>query len=233
MIRNETSPWFHMECELKIGEISLSNDVAKHMYVKRIKNGDIIFLFNKQRQLGRALITGKDKAIIETVETIAETKQMIQIAIPYSEPKLISKCIIKATELGCANIDIIHTQYSMSNGFHKKINNKHLEKWRSQIIQACQQSENIFIPNITIDIKLADHIEKSKDSNIIVMGFTKDEIQLNKAKTTLYVGPEGGFSQEEVKLFNNYQAQCLHVNNNVLRVETALCSGLGILHNLL
>ena len=50
-------------------------------------------------------------------------------------------------------------------------------------------------------------------------------------KCDIYVGPEGGFEDEEVELFENYNWKMINISQNILRTETACISALSIISN--
>lgn len=230
MIREHTKPWFFIDSEFDSQPEPLSKEVIQHIKAKRLNIGQEIILFNsKYYQVLAKLITPEFAKIIDK-KLIQKPKQSIELALPYCDPKLISCCLIKATELGASKIYLVHTEYSYSNASYKRIQDKHFIKWQKQIIEACQQAENIFIPKIIPDTKLTDLMEKN--ANKVVMGFEATPLCLEQHNTILFVGPEGGFSQKEAELFDQ-KVQCLHINSNILKIETAVTAGLTIISQLL
>jgi len=49
----------------------------------------------------------------------------------------------------------------------------------------------------------------------------------------LLLGPEGGFSQEEVQAAKNYGFQCVSLGSRILRAETATIAAVAIIQNIL
>ena len=226
MIRNNSKPWFYLESELNLGSIKLSQDICQHLKAKRLEPNAQIVLFNTKGILASATLEQNNCAIITELEQ-PKSEHKIELALPYCEPKLISQCLIQAVELGASRIYLTHTEYSYSNASHKRIQAKHIEKWQLQMIQACQQSENPFIPELIVNQTLKELINKPAD--LIVMGFSSQTIKLTEKPAILFVGPEGGFSPKEQQLFINHNAQCLHIGTNILKVATAVTAGLTAL----
>ena len=225
MIRTNTKPWFYLDISLTIGHCLLPETIVRHIKAKRLRPGNEIILFNNTNKVALATIVNADSVEIINVTAQTAHKQTINISLPYSDPKITSNCLIKSAELGCDTIYITHTDYGYSNGWHKRIANKHIEKWNKLLIQACQQCENPFIPKIILDNKLKDLL--NLDYEHVILGFCKKTTNFTKKSTLLYVGPEGGFSPNELLLFNQHDALCLNLGNTVLRIETAATAGLA------
>ncbi|MDG2252354.1 MAG: RsmE family RNA methyltransferase, partial [Methylophilaceae bacterium] len=52
---------------------------------------------------------------------------------------------------------------------------------------------------------------------------------LNEGNIIIFIGPEGGFSEEELKLANSYKYTSLKLGPRILRTETAPLSILSII----
>ncbi len=57
-------------------------------------------------------------------------------------------------------------------------------------------------------------------------------INADHKSLVLLIGPEGGFSAEEVKLAEEYGFQQISFGNSILRMETACIAGSAILRNI-
>lgn len=228
MIRKSSVPWFYQN---QISE-HISPEMQQHIRAKRLKAEQIITTFNGKGQVATCKILQNAKLEIIKIDQKLHQQELI-LALPYCELKTMNNIIIKATELGCSQIDIIHTEFSCSTGSHKRINSKNLDKWQILMQQACQQSENPFIPKITYNNQLEQHIKTSQNKKLFVLGFaTNNHVIESVNPAVLYVGPEGGFSQKEADLFIAHRAICLNISNQVLKVETAAIAGLALLTHL-
>lgn len=224
MIRENTKPWFFISNALEINQIQLPKNITQHIKAKRLPNGSQIMLFNQNAKVAQAKLESVNLATI--ISYVSQQKSNdIRVAIPYCEPRIISACLIQAVELGASTVYLTHTDYSYSNASHKRIQQKHIDKWQLQMIQACQQSENPYIPKLILEQDLPELL--NKNTNFIVMGFCEQRLQLDTKKPSiLFIGPEGGFSPKEQNLFIKNQAQCLKIGDNILKVTTAVTAGL-------
>ena len=225
MIRSNSQPWFFIDADLLCQDYNLSQDIIIHIKAKRLKVGQIIMLFNRSATLAEAELLSTSKAKVISTCMAQNPKHELALSLPYTDPKTISNCLIKATELGCQKIYLTHTEYSYSNGWHNKINDKHHEKWQKQIIQACQQSENQFIPEIIFNKNIEDLL--ALEATPIVLGFNKSDLKLCTKPSIIFVGPEGGYSPKEQQQFYNRSARTINFGNTILKVETAATAGLA------
>lgn len=225
MIRLNSLPWFYQQ------EISehVCPKMAAHIKAKRLKPLQKIITFDGSGKTALCELINLNKIKLISTKQKKRSHNII-LALPYCDIKTMNNIIIKATELGCSKIDIIHTEYSYSCGSHKRINQKNLDKWQIQMQQACQQAENPFMPIINYNIELKNHLTSYHNTQKYVLGFDKNPEQIKpNNEAVLYVGPEGGFSQAEAELFKESNTICLSFGQNILKVETATISGLALL----
>ena len=121
----------------------------------------------------------------------------------------------------------------------KNIDHK-LERFRKIAKEASEQCHRLKVPEIVgvVDIK---NIPASllADTNLLayekVAGETKDILSLvNDKSVSIMIGPEGGFSEEEVKaLKDKYGFQLISLGKRILRTETAAIYALSVISCLL
>ncbi|MCM8541259.1 MAG: RsmE family RNA methyltransferase, partial [Lentisphaeraceae bacterium] len=106
--------------------------------------------------------------------------------------------------------------------------------FENEIIAGAKQSGNPFFPKVNTIIKFSDALKNCSFPK--VYGAVPDEaLNSNSLKkdgeVSLWIGPEGGFSPNEIKALKEAGAQGITVGKWNLRVETALISLLGILNS--
>ncbi len=120
----------------------------------------------------------------------------------------------KSTELGIQKIIPLITDRVIK----KSINKERLQKITTE---ASEQSGRISVPEITEPQKLKDFLEENKDKKIYFAHIGEKEQTNIEKESIVCVGPEGGFTDAEISLFEEYNTIPLSLGKNVLRAETA------------
>jgi 16S rRNA (uracil1498-N3)-methyltransferase len=152
--------------------------------------------------------------------------------------------IEKATELGVATIVPViarRTEKHLAQAADKRV-----ERWRRLAQEAAKQSRRADIPTIEEPIALsvrlaldntAQHILLAEDEHNTTLR-QRIEATLNSSASNLpnfefAIGPEGGWTPEELALFQKHQWQPASLGPRILRAETAAIATLAIASSLL
>ncbi|MBP6858924.1 MAG: RNA methyltransferase, partial [Candidatus Pacebacteria bacterium] len=132
----------------------------------------------------------------------------------------------KATELGVTHIIPVMAERSEK----KNINEARLEKI---VVEASEQSGRGSVPVIASMVSLKEGIEIG-DSNIRRIAFhtegknfSASEIEKDQ-DIAIFIGPEGGWSPDEVALFHTNDIPVVCLGTQVLRAETAVVAALSV-----
>jgi 16S rRNA (uracil1498-N3)-methyltransferase len=199
--------------------------------VMRIENDKPFSLFNASGEW-EAVINEVSKSIINFKVTKQlrqkESKKEIWLAFSPIKSNYQNFMIQKATELGVTKFVPIIFDRSIV----RKINH---ERFKKIIIEACEQSNRINLPDI-IKTQTLDKFINSNEVNLIFTDLNSENKKLDKNKfdekpICVLVGPEGDFSEEEREKILNYKSVCsIKINDNILRSETAVISSLSIVN---
>jgi 16S rRNA (uracil1498-N3)-methyltransferase len=143
----------------------------------------------------------------------------------------------KATELGVAAIVPVAAEYS--DGGLIKGAPKRVERWERIAEEAAQQSRRLAAPGVEAPLTLAEALGRPAELRCLV-DFTGEEPAtgliegLGSASTVaIFVGPEGGWSDEELALAREAGAAAISLGANVLRSETAALAAVSVMGRLL
>lgn len=139
--------------------------------------------------------------------------------------------IEKATELGVATITPIlarRTEKHLALASAKRV-----ERWRRIAHEASQQSRRTDVPTIHGPIALKPALEKEQRPTRILLSETEQTRTLAEAlaqatTTALAIGPEGGWTPEEMNLFTHHQWTHVTLGPRILRAETAAIAAVAI-----
>src|SRR5206468_812796 len=91
----------------------------------------------------------------------------------------------------------------------------------------CKQCGRLYMPKLIIKNSITECIAKDAsaffgDISDDALDFTAVQDQIKNAKdVTVCIGPEAGFTDEELKEMNHVGMQGVRLHHNVLRAETA------------
>ena len=207
-------------------ELTLTGEESHHCsHVLRKNKGDEIHVTDGKGSHFIAIISSIQKKelraeIIEksTIEKSFNAELTIVIAIPKSNSRL-EYFLQKATEIGVDKIIPIISAHSE----RRKIN---IDRSRKMLLSAMKQSFQFYLPDI-YPIQLFSEFLKNNGSTAgIIAHLDSEAIHIFDAidrlkETTILVGPEGGFNDEEISTAVQRDYIKAHMGQNRLRTETA------------
>ena len=223
------------EGALRSGDLCLTGDIAKHVArVLRRESGDPLDISDGA---GR-----RAPAIIERVsrEEVFLRVGSIEYA-PRKDPDLVlfqglakgdkmDLVVRQATELGVTQIQPVVCARSMAGGRGR------VERWRAIAEDAVRVSGRAFRPRILGVVPLVEALATVRAPLRIVLTPTAREGLSASLKpgscqegAVLLVGPEGGFTADEVALSAEHGFVAAHLGDRVLRTETAGSAVLAVL----
>ena len=207
----------------------------------RVKVKDKFTVFNGDGFNYKAEVISVEKKklkinIISKDENYSESQTKITLIQSLSTNEKMDWIIQKATELGVNQIVPIYSSRSIIKLDSTRADKKMIH-WQQVLISACEQSGRSRIPQIYKPTNLIQALEKPKFNEKTLkliltpngQNLLKNLGPLNNKEIILLIGPEGGFSEEELKLANDYKFNSLKLGPRTLRTETAPLSILSII----
>jgi 16S rRNA (uracil1498-N3)-methyltransferase len=145
--------------------------------------------------------------------------------------------IQKSVELGVKRIVPVFTERTVVKmNSEKDIRNK-ITRWQRIAIEASKQCNRGIMPTVEVPIAFYDSVTKLKQSDLNLIPYEKEEgnklkpvLKGNGAKTiSVMIGPEGGFSNNEVELAVENGFLPVTLGPRILRTETAGLLALSII----
>ena len=219
--------------------IILSKEDSFHLLkVMRAKVDDEIIAMDKE-QLYRGKVVSLRPLIIENKGFYREQNRELSVNttlfFALAKGDKIDLVIQKATELGVTNIVLTKTIRSIvkisDDDFARK-----LSRYQMIAKEASEQSRRRIIPNILY----LDNLKEIPSSLLCEINYVAyeedafDKVNLMDAKdaksVSLFIGPEGGFSLDEINALTNQGFKRLSLGKRILRTETAAISGLAMIN---
>jgi 16S rRNA (uracil1498-N3)-methyltransferase len=219
--------------DLREGRLRLPDPEAAHARKsRRLTTGDEVVLFDGQGQEAAARVLAATRAGVEVmVERISRCRRpepslTLGVALPKGprQDVLIEKC----TELGVAAVWPIVTARSISSASEHK-----LDKWRRTSIEAAKQSGQNWLPELGQPAGLADVAGRISGFDRVFVA-TRDAAGFPGCHgcrgVLAFVGPEGGWTGEELALLTQAGAEPISLGPNTLRIETAAIALAALVH---
>ncbi len=140
--------------------------------------------------------------------------------------------IEKCTELNVATIVPVvarRTEKHLALAADKRV-----DRWRRIAREAAEQSRRTAPPEIANPTKLAEVLQVDASLKI-VLAETEHEVSLsellrarNSDSLAIAVGPEGGWTEDELRSFVSQQWVAASLGNTILRAETAAIAAMAI-----
>lgn len=229
---------FFIEQKFENNKINPSKKII-HQLVKvlRIKKNEDFIVIQAQKEYLCNLV---DNQIILKKELIRKVKdndfksELILVqGIPRN--KKLSVILQKATEIGVDHIYLWKTIHS--NALLQNISKKD-HHFKEIVREASEQANRIDIPQIWY-VNSFNEIKFLEDDLLLVFYEKADPIKdhiknylnnfNNFKRIFVFIGPEGGWSEEEIGLFKLKEALLLSMGENILRTETAAIVALGLI----
>jgi 16S rRNA (uracil1498-N3)-methyltransferase len=138
--------------------------------------------------------------------------------------------IEKCTELGVSRIVPVIARRTESHLASASV--KRVERWRRIALQAAEQSRRASPPEIADPIRLREAITLDAELKV-VLSEAEEQCQLRdiaqpSGEVLLAVGPEGGWTEDELETFQKQGWLSVSLGPTILRAETAAIAAAAI-----
>jgi 16S rRNA (uracil1498-N3)-methyltransferase len=221
-------------------EVSVTGESARYLLsVLRVRKGSEVTLFDSLGRHFSAEVIGKSTGRVRlgSLRSLAPRREprtgvlLLQGLLKGSRMDLV---VQKATELGVSEIVPVVTERSQVRGTRK------LQRWRKIALEASRQSGRPKLPTVHEPVGFSDFLESLGRP---IHGFIFREeggaplggglMPWPGGDVYAAVGPEGGFTGEEVRMAEGRGFGAVTLGPLVLRAETASISALTLIQYLL
>ena len=235
----------HVEQALAAGiEIELPEQAANHLArVLRLGIGDTCVLFNGDGHDYPAELVEVGKRVVKValghgIAVDNESPLRLILLQGVARGEKMDLILQKATELGVAAVHPLYSQRSEVKLDGARAD-KRLAHWRGVVVSACEQSGRSRVPYVAMPLPLAQALAAlpSGGLRLILNPFASvslPQLTLNPSQPVcLAVGPEGGWSPQDIGQLHAAGFSGVRLGPRVLRTETAgiaAIAALQVLH---
>lgn len=217
---------------------------SDHNHIKnvlRLKCGDTVLISeNGQSNLCEITALGENETVLKIIEkNFSDNELPIKIYLFQGLPKsdklelIIQKCV----ELGVYEIIPVQMKRCVVKIDDKKKESK-IQRWQAISESAAKQSKRNIIPKIGDIISFDKALEKALELDTILLPYeAKNGMQSTKEALSklsggmsvgIFIGPEGGFEDDEVQKAIDKGARIISLGKRILRTETAAISAVNM-----
>ena len=185
---------------------------------------------------GRLTAISPDRVEFELGEQIPVSPN-VQVTLLLSIFKFdrMEWAIEKCTELGVARIVPVIARRSEAH--LASAAGKRVERWRRIVLQAAEQSRRSLVPEVFQPLKLKEALMLPGGMRIVLSEFEtevklKDLLQSpSDGEVVIALGPEGGWTNEELTVFREAGWISASVGSTILRTETAAIAAMAVVQS--
>jgi len=220
--------------------IELCENAIQHISrVLRMRPGEAITLFNGDGFDYLATLSSVEKrsvsAHIDKKQTVSvESTLNVHIGQTLSRGERMDYAVQKSTEMGVATITPLFSDRCEVK-LPQERQQKRIQHWQQTAISACEQSGRVVPPEIHAPLELKEWLAaQDADLKFVLHHHSEKPLaQLEQPNSvTILVGPEGGLTEDEVELAQEYGFIPLALGPRVMRTETAPVAALTIFNYL-
>lgn len=207
-------------------ELYLAPDEAHHLaHVLRLQSGDQILLLDGLGWEGTAEITAIRKGrvavrLLNAAEVNREARRRLTLAVSLPKGDRQKLLVEKLTELGVGRLLPLRCQRSVAQPVDSA-----LTRLEQHVVAACKQSGRTCRMEIAAPVDIEGLCRLTiPDQRVVAHPGNQNCIypeQLAGNELLAAIGPEGGFTEEELGRLVEAGWKCLDLGTRLLRIETA------------
>lgn len=206
--------------ELSINDADFVNQARN---VLRLKVGEKLILCDGNLNEAVAEIINLNKKfaelkILETYKNKNEPENYVVLYCPILKKENFEMTVQKAVEVGVKEIIPIITARTVKLGLNK-------ERLEKIIKEAAEQSGRGVLPVLREPINFDEAVKQAKSANDLNLFFhpynSPIDIECRYKRIGVFVGPEGGWMEEEIKIARSNGFTFAGLGKTILRAETA------------
>lgn len=198
--------------------VALEGNELHHARVVRVREGEEIEVFDGRG--GAWIAVARELPSVELLRTVdvdREPRVALHLAMAIINLDKFELVLQKATELGVRSIVPLVTERIEVRA--ERYRGKG-ERWQKIVFEAVKQSGRARVPVIEAPATFADVVHRG-GTKIVFDADTAPSRQASFEEATLFVGPEGGWSEDELRIASEHGCVFARLGPRRLRAETA------------
>ncbi|MEG6585818.1 16S rRNA (uracil(1498)-N(3))-methyltransferase [Dendrosporobacter sp. 1207_IL3150] len=173
--------------------------------------------------------------VCEIVSEYSESPIKVNLAQCLPKSDKMDYIVQKAVELGVTNIYPIAAERSVVK-YDKNKQTARQERWQKIAVEASKQCRRSIVPKVEPIQDIASMLSALDEKTVVIMlyegiaqqGLKNLLAECHAKEYLILIGPEGGFSSDEVKLCEQHKVHTVSIGPRILRTETASLAAVSI-----
>lgn len=217
--------------DIKATEFFIENEEARHLVLAaRHKEGDEIMVFDGKGKQYTARITRVQKNFVrgDLLAAVPQKKSALELELCFapSSRNTFEDVLDKGTQLGVHTFQPIFTRRSEYDLRAKWETRR--ERWEQIILSACKQCSRADVPLLQEPVSFESAASRKERPSLLAYESEETHTLLwgveklgHPARLSVYVGPAGGWTDEEAVIAAQYGMLPVTLGPRILRAETA------------
>lgn len=232
-----------------LNSVTLQVEEARYLRdVLRLRTGDRVHVFDGAGKEFDCSIeesrkdTARMKVLAEVAPARPESPLYLTLAVALLKSDKFDLVVQKATELGVARVVPVATKLADIRLRDDSDANKRVMRWQRIALEASKQSGRAVVPEVTPPISFAELVQIKDHAGQRKLMFSeregrsllevKDNLNPTQQPVSALVGPEGGWTDEEISLARDNNWSVVTLGGRTLRAETAAITVTALLQHL-
>jgi len=208
-------------------------ELFRHLRALRLSEGEAFLLLLPQGGAVGARLDGEGRVVLQGLTEMPQIPLLpVTLATAWPKGKRADDLVARATELGVERILPLQCERSVAG--RQTFSPARVERWRRIALETCQQCGRPVPPTLDpAPVPLAAVLGESPRGRTVVLDPLAwplaMELSLHAPREVLLiVGPEGGFTPEEIDWFEEHEIHRAGLGATRLRIEAAGPFAVGI-----
>jgi 16S rRNA (uracil1498-N3)-methyltransferase len=197
--------------------------------VVRARVGEEVELFDRAGNAAKGIVESieRDRAVIRTGDPLPsrESPLAIHLAMAIIQLEKFELVLQKATELGVRSIIPLDTERVELR--RERYANKS-ERWEKIIFEAVKQSGRTAVPRLEA-VTTFEEVLRRPGVKVLFDADAEPGVLRDLAEVTILIGPEGGWSEDELALAIEWECIFQRLGPRRLRAETAALTAVSVI----
>lgn len=219
-------------------ELALDDEAANHVgRVLRMCAGQPLELFNGDgNNYAATIVEASKRNVIARLTDVSpnstEAPVAVHLAQGISRGDRMDFVLQKSVELGVTEITPLFTERCGVKLSGERLQKKQ-QQWQKIVIAACEQSGRSVVPPVHTPVTLAQWLAAASEGLRLTLDPYANkplrELATTPQQVTLFIGPEGGLTDAEVRAASAQNFLPVRLGPRVLRTETAALTALSVI----